>query len=55
MNYLSKFEGEISYSFGNEQQKYKFKSISHRDLKPQNIFLLNGQIKIGDFGVSRPI
>eukprot|EP01137_Pigoraptor_chileana_P019264 Opistho-2@80053 len=26
--------------------------ITHRDLKPQNLFLLNGNIKIGDFGLA---
>lgn len=29
--------------------------IIHRDLKPANIFIKNGLIKIGDFGISRKI
>ncbi|MEE6499806.1 hypothetical protein FKM82_003590 [Ascaphus truei] len=27
--------------------------VLHRDLKTKNIFLKNGAVKIGDFGVSR--
>jgi serine/threonine-protein kinase len=31
------------------------KNISHRDIKPDNLFLVNGtQVKIGDFGLARP-
>lgn len=30
-------------------------NIIHRDIKPSNIFFLNGQIKIGDFGLSKNI
>jgi serine/threonine protein kinase len=29
-------------------------SIAHRDIKPDNIFLVKGQVKIGDFGLARP-
>lgn len=29
------------------------KDIAHRDIKPDNIFLVQGQIKIGDFGLAR--
>jgi serine/threonine protein kinase len=27
----------------------------HRDLKPANIFIKNGKIKIGDFGLAKII
>ena len=27
--------------------------VIHRDLKPQNIFIQNGRIKVGDFGLAR--
>jgi eukaryotic-like serine/threonine-protein kinase len=31
------------------------KDIAHRDIKPDNLFLVNGnQVKIGDFGLARP-
>jgi serine/threonine protein kinase len=30
-------------------------NIIHRDIKPSNIFFLNGQIKIGDFGLSKKL
>lgn len=31
------------------------KNIAHRDLKPDNLFLVNGtEVKIGDFGLARP-
>lgn len=31
------------------------KDIAHRDIKPQNLFLVKGtQVKIGDFGLARP-
>ncbi|MFS8071514.1 MAG: protein kinase domain-containing protein, partial [Byssovorax sp.] len=29
------------------------KDIAHRDIKPDNIFLVQGQIKIGDFGLAK--
>ncbi len=29
------------------------KDIAHRDIKPDNIFLVKGQIKIGDFGLAK--
>ena len=29
------------------------KNIYHRDIKPQNIYVKNGIIKIGDWGTSR--
>ena len=29
--------------------------VAHRDIKPQNIFLANGQVKIGDWGSSKCI
>ena len=27
----------------------------HRDLKPENIYLLNNEIKIGDFGTAKDL
>jgi serine/threonine protein kinase len=32
---------------------YKGKKIIHCDLKPKNIFILKGEIKLGDFGISK--
>src|SRR5512132_285052 len=29
------------------------KDIAHRDIKPDNIFMVQGQIKIGDFGLAK--
>ena len=29
------------------------REILHRDLKTQNIFIKNGQLKLGDFGISK--
>jgi len=29
------------------------RGIFHRDLKPENLLIKNGQIKIGDFGLSK--
>ena len=31
------------------------KDIIHRDLKPPNIFIKNGSIKLGDFGLAKPV
>ena len=29
--------------------------IVHRDLKPANVFLENGQVKVGDYGLSKSL
>ena len=31
------------------------KNVVHRDLKPQNILIHNGQIKLADFGFARTL
>jgi serine/threonine protein kinase len=30
-------------------------NIMHRDLKPDNILMHNGKIKLGDFGFCKPL
>ena len=44
LNALRKLVGALSYA--------ESKGICHRDLKPQNVFISEAHIKIGDFGAS---
>lgn len=42
LNYLQHKSGEYEIIEDGKKVKVAFKSISHRDLKLENIFLLNG-------------
>jgi len=49
-------EGEVLYHFVQlclALEYMHFKSILHRDLKTQNVFIQNGMLKLGDFGISK--
>ena len=35
------------------KKEIQSKGIQHRDIKPENILLLNGVVKLADFGLSR--
>jgi serine/threonine protein kinase len=36
-----------------DQELEKLDRVYHRDLKPANIFVKDGKIKLGDFGLSK--
>jgi serine/threonine protein kinase len=49
----SKQPGPVPSGDTDEQFALRLGSIQHRDIKPQNLFLVNGQVKVADFGLAK--
>src|SRR5207248_972445 len=46
---------EVALKLVNQNADIELRGIVHRDLKPGNIFIENGVVKVGDYGLSKLI